>query len=94
LSKYSLNALVRTFWYVKGPFFIPNNITFHIKAPQSLTNAIFYLSFGPIEIWWYPKYPSKIEYASHLATMFNISFVKGNGYGSFFVATFSFLKSI
>ncbi len=26
--------------------------------------------------------------------MFNTSFVKGNGYGSFFVATFSFLKSI
>ncbi len=26
--------------------------------------------------------------------MFNTSFVKGNGYGSFFVATFSFYKSI
>jgi len=26
--------------------------------------------------------------------MFKISYVKGNGYGSFFVATFSFLKSI
>ncbi len=26
--------------------------------------------------------------------MFNTSFVKGNGYGSFFVAAFSFLKSI
>ncbi len=26
--------------------------------------------------------------------MFRISSVKGNGYGSFFVATFSFLKSI
>jgi hypothetical protein len=26
--------------------------------------------------------------------VFNTSFVKGNGYGSFFVATFSFLKSI
>jgi len=25
--------------------------------------------------------------------MFNISYVKGNGYGSFFVALFSFLKS-
>jgi len=26
--------------------------------------------------------------------MFNTSYVKGNGYGSFFVAAFSFLKSI
>jgi hypothetical protein len=47
-----------------------------------------------IEIWWYHEYPSKKEYVSYLATMFNTSSVKGNGYGSFFVATFSFLKSI
>jgi hypothetical protein len=33
LSKYFLNALVTTFWYVGGPFFIPNDITLHIKAP-------------------------------------------------------------
>jgi hypothetical protein len=37
---------------------------------------------------------SKKEYTSYPATMFNISFVKGNGYGSFFVATYGFLKSI
>jgi len=30
----------------------------------------------------------------HLATMFKPSYVKGNGYGSFFMATISFLKSI
>jgi hypothetical protein len=36
----------------------------------------------------YLEYPSKKEYVSHLATVFNISFVKGNEYESFFVATF------
>jgi hypothetical protein len=59
LSKYFFNALVTTFYYVKGPFFIPNNITFHIKTPQYVTNVVLYLSFGFMEIWWYPKYPSK-----------------------------------
>jgi ABC-type uncharacterized transport system permease subunit len=36
----------------------------------------------------------KKEYASYLATMFSTSFIKGNGYGSFFVATIHFLKPI
>ncbi len=94
LSKYSLNVLVTTLWYVGGPFLTPNDITFHIKAPQSITNIILYLSSRAIEIWWYPKYPSKKEYASYLAVVFNTSYVKGNGYGSFFVVAFSFLKSI
>jgi hypothetical protein len=50
LSKYYLNVLVTTFWYVGGPFSTPNGITFHIKTPQSITNAISYLSFGAIKI--------------------------------------------
>ncbi len=37
---------------------------------------------------------SKKEYTSYPTTMFNISSMKGNGYGSFFVDTFGFLKSI
>ncbi len=36
----------------------------------------------------------KKEYASYLAIVFITSFIKGNGYGSFFVVTFNFLKSI
>ncbi len=52
------------------------------------------MSFGAIDIWWYPKYPFKKEYVSYPAIVFNTSFVKGNEYGSFFVAIFSFLKSI
>jgi hypothetical protein len=40
------------------------------------------------------KNPSKKEYDSYLVIMFRTSFVKGNGYGSFFEAIFSFLKSI
>ncbi len=94
LSKYFINVLVTTFWYVGGPLLIPNGITFHIKAPQSVTNAILYLSFGAIKIWWYLEYLSHKEYASYPTIVFNISFVKGNGYGYFFVITFSFLKSI
>ncbi len=94
LSKYSLNVLVTTLWYVGGPFFTPNGITFHIKAPQSVTNVVLYLSSRAMEIWWYPEYPFKKEYASYLAIMFSTSFVKGNMYGSFFVAAFNFLKSI
>jgi hypothetical protein len=66
----------------------------HIKAPQFITNAILYLFFRAIKIWWYLKYPSKKEYASYLIIVFSISFMKGNGYGSFFVVVFSFLKSI
>jgi hypothetical protein len=65
-----------------------------MKAPQFVTNAILYLSFEVIEIWWYLKYPSKKEYASYPTIVFKILYVKGNGYGSFFMATFSFLKSI
>ncbi len=44
--------------------------------------------------WSYLEYPSKKEYASYHAIVFNISSVKGNGYGSFFVVIFRFLKSI
>ncbi len=61
LFKYFLNVLVTTFWYVGSLFFTPNGITFHIKAPQCITNVILYLSFRAIEIWWYPEYPSKKE---------------------------------
>jgi hypothetical protein len=52
------------------------------------------MSSKAIKIWWYPEYPSKKEYVSYLTIVFNISSVKGNGYGSFFVVAFSFLKSI
>jgi len=58
LSKYFLNVLVTTLWYVGGSFFTLNNITFHIKAPQFITNIVLYLSSRTIEIWWYPEYPS------------------------------------
>jgi len=94
LSKYFLNALVTALWYVEGPFLTPNKITFHIKAPQSVTNVVLYLSFGVIEFWWHHEYPLKKEYVSHPTILLNISSMKGNGYGSFFVAAFSFLKSI
>jgi hypothetical protein len=40
------------------------------------------------------KYPFKKEYASYHVIVFNTSSMKSNGYGSFFVATFSVLKSI
>ncbi len=50
--------------------------------------------YRAIEIWWYPEYPSKKEYVSYPIIVFKTSFVKGNGYGSFFVAAFSFQKSI
>ncbi len=53
-----------------------------------------YQSFKVIKIWWYLEYPSKKEYASYPAVMFNTSSMKGNGYGIFFVAAFSFLKFI
>ncbi len=77
-------------WYVGGPFLTPNCITFYIKAPQSITNAILYLSSRVINIWWYHEYPFKKEYASYPAIVFNSSYVKGNGYGSFFMAAFNF----
>jgi len=94
LSKYSLNVLVIAFRYVGGPFLTPNSITFHMKAPKSITNVVLYMCSEVINIWWYHEYPSKKEYASYPATVFNTSYVKGNGYGTFFVAAFSFLKSI
>jgi hypothetical protein len=50
LSKYSLNVLVMTFLYVGGPFKNPNDITFHIKALKSVTNAFLYLSSTVIDI--------------------------------------------
>ncbi len=53
-----------------------------------------YMSYWTIKIWWYPKYPSKKGYGSYHVIVFNTSYVKGNGYESFFVAAFSFLKSI
>jgi hypothetical protein len=65
-----------------------------MKAPKFVTNVVLYLSFGAIEIWWDHEYPSRKEYASYLGIVFKISFIKGNGYGSFIVATFGFLKSI
>ncbi len=45
LSKYSLNALITTLWYVGGPFLTPNNNTFHIKAPPiyNKCNLVFVL---------------------------------------------------
>ncbi len=45
-----------------------------------------------IEIWWYPEYPSKLFFASYHAIVLRTSSIKGNGYGSFFVTAFSFLK--
>ncbi len=94
LSKYSLNVLVIAFYYLGGPFLISNNITFYIKATKSITNAILYFSSRAIKIWWYHEYPSKKEYVSYPTIVFNTSSMKSNGYGSFFVATFNFLKSI
>jgi hypothetical protein len=29
---------------------------FHMKAPQFITNAVLYISFGAIKIWWYHEY--------------------------------------
>ncbi len=55
LSKYFMNVLVTTFWYIGGPFLTPNNITFHIKAPQYITNVLLYLFSITIEIWWHPN---------------------------------------
>ncbi len=63
-----------------------------MKAPKSITNTILYLSSNVREIWWYLKYPSRNEYASHLAIVFSTSYVNGNGKWSFLVATFNFLK--
>ncbi len=63
------------------------------KAPQFVSKVILHMFYGAINILWYPKYPCKKEYASCPATMFRTSFIKSNGYGSFFVATLSFLKS-
>ncbi len=57
LSKNFLNVLVTVFYYVGGPFLTPNKITFHIKAPQSITNVVLYLSSGTINIWLYHAYP-------------------------------------
>ncbi len=94
LSKYFMNVLVTAFWYVGGPFLFLIGITFHIKAPQSITNVVLYLIYEAIDIWWYHEYPSKKKYASYPAIVVNISFVKGNGYGSLFVVTFNFLKFI
>jgi len=59
LSKYSMNVLVMTFWYVGGPFLTPNDITFHIKTPQLVINVVLYLSSRTIYIWWSLEYPSK-----------------------------------
>ncbi len=39
------------------------------------------------------EYPSKNDYASHLATVFSTSSINGNGKRSCLVATFNFLKS-
>jgi len=64
------------------------------KSPQSITHVVLYLCSRVIEIWWYPEYSSKKKYLSYLVIVFKTSFVKGNGYGSFFVATFNFLKSM
>jgi hypothetical protein len=33
-----------------GPFFTPNGITTHTKAPQFVTKAVFYWSFDAIDI--------------------------------------------
>jgi hypothetical protein len=77
-----------------GAIFNFNKITFHIKALQSVANAILYVSFGAMEIWWYHEYPFKKEYVSYPATMFKTSSVKGNGYGSFFVVAINFLEFI
>jgi len=52
-----------------------------------------YLSFGVMDIWWYPKYLSKKEYSSCSTIVFNTSFVKGNRYGYLLVVTFRFPKS-
>jgi hypothetical protein len=52
------------------------------------------MSFGTIEIWWYHEYPSKKKYVSYPTTVFITSSIKGIGYGSFFVVSFYFLKSI
>jgi hypothetical protein len=46
LSKYSLNVLVIIFWYVGSPFLIPNDITFHIKAPPICNKYSF------VSIFW------------------------------------------
>ncbi len=93
LSIYFLNAFVIILWNVGGPFFTPKGITLQINTPQSLTNIFFYLSFGIMDIWWYPKYPSKEKYSSHPTNVFHTSYVNGNGKGSFFIVAFSFLKS-
>ncbi len=52
------------------------------------------MSSKAINIWWYLEYPFKKEYALYLTIVFNISYVKDNGYGSLFVAAFNFQKSI
>jgi len=55
LSKYSLNALVIVFWYVRGPFLTPNSITFHTKVPPvyNTCSVIFMLqSYRDLMISW------------------------------------------
>jgi hypothetical protein len=73
--------------------FNSKKITLQINAPQFMTNIVLYLSYRIMDIWWYPKYPSKNEYTSHPTTVFSTSFVNGNGKGFFFFVAFNFLKS-
>jgi hypothetical protein len=48
--KYSLKALLTTFWKVGGPFLTLNGITIQIKAPQSVTKELLYLPSRAIKI--------------------------------------------
>ncbi len=65
-----------------------------MKAPQSITNVVLYLSSKAIDFLWYPEYPPKKEYASYPIIVFRTSSIKGNGIGSFFVVAFRFLKFV
>jgi hypothetical protein len=53
----------------------------HTKAPQYVMKVVLLQSYGVIQIWWYPKNPSKNEYLATLSQTLSIEVM--NMYSSF-----------